>query len=98
MTAVVTAALAAAAAWYVLLPLFRRGGAAPAGDAAGEHARLVAQREAALRALRDLALDHTTGKMSDADYETLRRGQEAAALEALRRLDALAAVAHRPTS
>ena len=44
---------------------------------------------AALRALRDLALDHATGKMSDADYDALRGRQEAVAIEALRRLDTI---------
>lgn len=94
MTPLLTA-LAVAAAGYVLLPLFRGPVAPPAGGAASERARLVARREAALRALRDLALDHATGKMNDADYETLRRGQEAAALDVLRRLDALASTAER---
>jgi hypothetical protein len=86
--ALVTVVLAAAAAWFVLAPL--RGGPSADGPAdAGERARLVHGRETALRALRDLALDHATGKMSDADYEALRVQQEAAAIEALRRLDAL---------
>lgn len=81
-------AVAAAAAWYVLGPLVR-GAAVPDLEGSAERARVVRERETALRVLRDLALDHATGKMSDADYDALRGRQEAAALDALRRLDAL---------
>jgi hypothetical protein len=86
--------LAAAAAGYVLAPLLRAsagaGGPEAPSDARGDYARLVRERDAALRVLQDLALDHATGKMSDADYEALRQRQEAVALEVLRRLDAMA--------
>jgi hypothetical protein len=85
--AAITVGLVAAAVWYVLAPLRRGEAPAERGESA-ERARLVREREAALRALRDLALDHATGKMSDADYEELRRRHEAAAIEVLRRLDA----------
>jgi hypothetical protein len=88
VTAAIAVILTAAAVWYVLAPLWRRI-PAPDRTASAERARLVEQRETALRVLRDLALDHATGKMSDADYETLRGRQEAAAIDALRRLDAM---------
>ena len=90
MTAAIAIGLAGAvaAAWYVLGPLVR-GTAVPDLEGSAERARVVRERETALRALRDLALDHATGKMSDADYDALRGGQEAAALDALRRLDAI---------
>lgn len=88
MTAAITVLLAAAAAWYVLAPLWRRG-VPPERARSTEQARLLEARETALRTLRDLALDHATGKMSDADYDTLRTRHEAAAIEALRRLDAI---------
>jgi cytochrome c-type biogenesis protein CcmI len=91
VTSVIAAVLAAAAVWYVLAPLWR--GAASDRSASAERARLEEERETALRALRDLALDHATGKMSDADYEALRVEQEAAAIDALRRLDAMEAPA-----
>jgi len=91
VTAVIAAVLAAAAVWYVLAPLWR--GAASDRSAPAERARLEEERETALRVLRDLALDHATGKMSDADYEALRVEQEAAAMNALRRLDAMEAPA-----
>jgi hypothetical protein len=86
--AAITIGLAALAAWYVLAPLWRGTSNRPQEESA-ERSRLVHERETALRALRDLALDHATGKMSDADYDALRVRQEAAAIEALRRLDAL---------
>jgi hypothetical protein len=92
VTAVILAGLAgaaaAAAAWYVLGPLLR-GAGVPDREGSAGRAGLVREREAALRVLRDLALDHATGKMSDADYDALRGRQEAAALDALRRLDAI---------
>ena len=88
MTAAITVGLAVAAAWYVLAPLWR-GAAVPDREESAERARLVRERETALRALRDLALDHATGKMSDADYDALRGRQEAAAIDALRRLDTI---------
>lgn len=89
MIGAITIALAVAAAWYVLAPLWRGPGAPADRGVSAERARLVRERETALRALRDLALDHATGKMSDADYDALRRRQEAAAIDALRRLDAI---------
>jgi hypothetical protein len=88
--AAITLGLAAAAACYVLAPLWRGAPAATLEESA-ERERLVRERETALRALRDLALDHATGKMSDADYEALRVRQEATAIQALHRLDAIEA-------
>jgi hypothetical protein len=85
--AAITVGLVAAAVWYVLAPL-RRGDLVTEGAESAERARLEREREAALRALRDLAFDHATGKMSDADYEELRLRHEAAAIDVLRRLDA----------
>jgi hypothetical protein len=96
--AAITIALAAAAAWYVLAPLWRGTSAARQEQYSFDRARLVHERETALRALRDLALDHATGKMSDADYDALRVRQEAAAIEALRGLDAMKARAAARTS
>ncbi|HET7265777.1 MAG TPA: hypothetical protein VFL28_14020 [bacterium] len=91
MTAAIAVALAAVAAWYVLAPLWRRREGAGDGVVFDERPRLLREREAALRTLRDLTLDHATGKMSDADYESLRARQEAVAIDALRRLDAMGA-------
>lgn len=94
MIAAIAIALAAAAAWYVLAPL-RRAATIATAEVSDERNRLIRERETALRALRDLAFDHATGKMSDADYEALRIRQEAAALEALHRLDAIEVASDR---
>jgi len=63
-------ALAAVAALFVLAPL-RRPTATPAG---GAEEPLNLEEEAARQILRDIELDHATGKLSDADYAALRAG------------------------
>ena len=83
MTGVVMALLAAAAAVWVLAPL--RAAAGPAGGSgsrAGEPPeRLRAARSAVDDALRDLELDHATGKVSEDDYRLLRARYEGRAAE-----------------
>lgn len=91
--------LAAAAALWVLAPLFE---ARPPGDAGAappdqERERLLRDRDAASRALRDLELDRATGKLSDADYADLAAQYRARARAVLGRLQALpAAPVQRP--
>ncbi len=46
-------------------------------------------RVQALDAIRDLQFDHMTGKLSDADYQSLRTQYEYQAAQILRQLDAL---------
>jgi hypothetical protein len=48
---------------------------------------LEAEREAKYRELRDAELDHSTGKLSDEDYEALDRALRGEAIEILRRID-----------
>jgi hypothetical protein len=87
--------LAAAAALWVLAPLF--AARAPRDTAAGpappdqERERLLRDRDAAARALRDLELDRATGKLSDADYADLSAQYRAQARAVLDRLEALPA-------
>ncbi|MBV8948766.1 MAG: hypothetical protein JOZ95_25315 [Solirubrobacterales bacterium] len=50
-------------------------------------AELEAAREAKYRELRDAELDHSTGKLSDDDYEEIDRSLRAEAIEILRALD-----------
>ena len=50
-------------------------------------AELEAAREAKYRELRDAELDHSTGKLSDADYAELDGNLRAEAIEILRALD-----------
>ncbi|HXX36928.1 MAG TPA: hypothetical protein VEP50_02080 [bacterium] len=87
MTGAVLVVLACAAAAFVLAPLWRPGGL-PAWEA--ERERLLAARDAAYRALREVELDRETGKLGDADYAALRARYRAEAAAVLRRLDALA--------
>jgi hypothetical protein len=58
-----------------------------APDQSTELAALEAAREAKYREIRDAELDHRTGKLSDADYESTDRALRAEAMEILRGLD-----------
>ena len=78
--------LAAAALYYVLRPVFRPE---PADSVAadlieGDLDEDMSPRARALRALREIEFDRATGKLSDADYESLRAKYTGMALEALR--------------
>jgi hypothetical protein len=53
----------------------------------GAVAELEAAREAKFREIRDAELDHRTGKLSDADYESIDGTLRAEAVEILRELD-----------
>jgi len=79
-------ALAAGAALFVLAPL---GRPVPAAAPPGERDRLLAERDVLFRSLRDLDLDHATGKLGDADYADLAARYRAQAIAVLNRLDAL---------
>src|ERR1700704_196151 len=65
--------------------------AVAADDAAGALAarldELEAAREAKYREIRDAELDHSTGKLSEADYEALDESLRAEAIEILRAID-----------
>ena len=60
---------------------------AAAGEDTAEIADLEAAREAKYREIRDAELDHSTGKLSDADFEALDRTLRAEAVEILHALD-----------
>jgi cytochrome c-type biogenesis protein CcmH/NrfG len=88
IAALLVALLGCLALAYVLAPV-RRG---PRFDAEAPERRLEeadARKRAALSALDDLEGEHAVGKLSDADFASLRREYEAEALVALRQLDAL---------
>jgi hypothetical protein len=74
--------------WVVGAPL-RRGAAAADEAASAERDRLEAAREAKYREIRELELDHRTGKLSDADFKALDRQLRGEAVEILRELDRL---------
>jgi hypothetical protein len=83
--------LAAACVVGVALPFLREPGAKrdslnEPDETARRRLALVEERDRALAALRELELDHRTGKVSDEDYRTLHaslRRQAAAALQAV---------------
>ncbi len=58
------------------------------GEGSADLAELEAAREAKYREIRDAELDHSTGKLSDADYEAVDRALRKEAIEILRALDA----------
>ena len=58
-------------------------------DLARATIELTEQKEQLYSSLRELTFDHSLGKISDADFETIRIDLEAKAVEVLRRLDGL---------
>ena len=72
-------------------PLRRRG--VREAEESAERAALEAARDAKYRQIRDAELDYRTGKLSDADWRTQDRALRGEAVEILRRLDELDAVA-----
>lgn len=92
MAELVVVLLVLVALAYVGMPLLRGRGAASAPEEPGV-AEATARKRTALGAIVDLESDHVMGKLTDDDFETLRRDYETEALEALRCLDALQAPA-----
>jgi hypothetical protein len=58
-----------------------------ASPPANDRAELEAAREAKYREIRDLELDHRTGKLSEEDYRAIDQTLRAEAIEILRALD-----------
>jgi tetratricopeptide (TPR) repeat protein len=83
------------AVWPLMARHDRRGDpiAAVADD---ERTGLENEKLIALRALRELELDHTAGHVSDEDYRDLHARYEGDAVTVLRRLDALGPATPRP--
>jgi hypothetical protein len=85
--------LAAAAVYYVLRPVFTplpRMAAAGAAETAEEIEDLeddLSPQTVALRALKEIEFDRATGKLTDQDYESLKRRYTEVALDALREAD-----------
>ena len=82
--------LAAVAVYFVLQPILRPAPLASGeGEASGADSGVDAEddlspRAVALRALKEIEFDRATAKLSDADYEALKRKYTAEALAALR--------------
>jgi hypothetical protein len=86
--------LAAACAVYVARPFLREPAVAAADDrldqldeGGRERLALVEERDRALDALKELELDHRTGKVSDEDYRALVAPLRAEAARAMSALD-----------
>ena len=96
------ALLAVACVIYAATPFLRgaRGDALvpPRSEAEEERVRLLEERDRALAALKELEFDHRTGKISDADYATLRPSLRREAADAIRALDAAAGRDERPAA
>ena len=78
--------------WIVGAPL-RKGPQATEQEEELERTGLEAARDAKYREIRELEMDHRTGKLSDEDFRALDRQLRGEAVAILRDLDAL----HSPT-
>ncbi len=74
--------------WIVAAPL-RKGPQAVEAEAELDRVRLEAARDAKYSEIRELELDHRTGKLSDEDFRALDRQLRGEAVQILRDLDAL---------
>jgi hypothetical protein len=72
-------------------PFLRTGPGKAVDQDAARIADLLAARESTYRQIRELEMDHRTGKLSVADFKVQDRALRARAIELLRELDALGA-------
>lgn len=76
--------LAAAATYFVLRPVLVPRPPEPVADEAIDPDDDLSPRAVALRALKEIEFDRATGKLTDVDYDTLKRRYTAEAVQALR--------------
>ena len=88
LAALCVIALLALTVFFVGSPLRRRGDEQPL-TVEGRIADLEAARDARYREIRELEIDHRTGKLDDDDWRSLDRELRAEAIEILRELDSL---------
>ena len=98
MGATVAVLLAAAAAVWIVAPLFRADAAQEerASNLLSQLADLQSERERALSALRDLEDDRATGKISREDYAQLQARFTERAVAVLKELDEAEAASRGP--
>ena len=75
--------------WAVTAPLRHARAGRGEDRVAVERDGLLAAKEAKYREIRELELDHRTGKLSDDDFRSQDRARRAEAVEILRLLDEL---------
>ncbi|MBI5179083.1 MAG: zinc ribbon domain-containing protein [Nitrospinae bacterium] len=68
-------------------PLFVQPKLAEGADEGDAHHKLVAQKESAFVALKDLDFDFRTGKIDEEDYARLKAQYEAEAVTVMKKLD-----------
>src|SRR2546427_3421796 len=92
--------LAAGATYFVLRPILRppveSEGSEPVGDEGEDPADDMSAQAVALRALKEIEFDRATGKLSDADYESLKAQYTAEALAVMRETGGVAPPAISP--
>ncbi|MFM8883507.1 MAG: hypothetical protein ACKOQ0_05990 [Solirubrobacterales bacterium] len=88
LAAICVIALLGVTVLFVGAPLRRRA-AGTGGSLEGRIADLEAARDARYREIRELEIDHRTGKLDDQDWRRLDRELRAEAIEILRELDEL---------
>jgi len=89
ITPIIVIALLAAVVWFVGQPLRARVADQDDCRDEGRIADLEAARDAKYRQIRDLEMDHLTGKLSDQDWRSLDRELRAEAVDLLSQLDQL---------
>lgn len=92
MVLIVTLLLLVAVLAFVGYPLLQSPAAAPddrIAPVAEQRAQLLAERENAVSALKDMEFEHGIGNLSDADYESLRSAQRHKAVAILGELERL---------
>jgi rRNA maturation endonuclease Nob1 len=93
MTIAALAFLGAVVTVLVLQPVFKRAARAPTvqpkSGSADEHQQLSDQKERLLTALKDLEFEHKAGKLSDADYQSVKADDMAQLATIMTRMDQL---------
>ena len=90
METIILLMVIAAAAVFMLAPLVQKDSPEQRLDATGRAvADAVSRRDATYEALSDLDEDRAAGKLSDEDYERLKRSYQEDAVKALQDLDRL---------
>ncbi|MBI4787967.1 MAG: zinc-ribbon domain-containing protein [Chloroflexi bacterium] len=92
--AVMIVVVVAIVAWPYFNPTREQVSSPDAADPTVEN--LTGLRDATYLAIKDLEFDHTLGKLSDADYRTMRAKYETKAVAVLQQLDGLAAARGHP--